>query len=54
MLVHAFFLQGYVKADAAWLKQYDGIAEMEWSRYEPVDPRTFDPDAFGGRGKRGK
>ncbi|WP_139031527.1 M23 family metallopeptidase [Bradyrhizobium sp. ORS 375] len=45
---------GNTTADAAWLKQYDGIADMEWSRYEPVDPRKFDPDAFGGLGKRGK
>ncbi|GLH81154.1 hypothetical protein SSBR45G_60630 [Bradyrhizobium sp. SSBR45G] len=45
---------GNTTADAAWLKQYDGIADMEWSRYEPVDPRKFDPDAFGGRAKRGK
>lgn len=45
---------GNTTTDAAWLKHYDGIADMEWSRYEPVDPRKFDPDAFGGLGKRGK
>ncbi|CAL75731.1 hypothetical protein; putative signal peptide [Bradyrhizobium sp. ORS 278] len=45
---------GNTTADAAWVKQYDGIADMEWSRYEPVDPKKFDPDAFGGLGKRGK
>ncbi|MGJ4929970.1 M23 family metallopeptidase [Bradyrhizobium sp. HKCCYLS2038] len=46
--------QGNVTADAAWARQYGGIADMEWSRYEPVDPKKFDPDAFGGQGTRGK
>jgi hypothetical protein len=46
--------QGNVTADAAWAKQYEGIADMEWSRYEPVDPQKFDPAAFGGTGKGGK
>ncbi|MGJ4957497.1 M23 family metallopeptidase [Bradyrhizobium sp. HKCCYLRH2015] len=46
--------QGNATVDSGWTKQYDEIADMEWSRYEPVDPRKFDPDAFGGLGKRGK
>jgi murein DD-endopeptidase MepM/ murein hydrolase activator NlpD len=46
--------QGNATADTAWAGQYRGIADMEWSGYEPVDPRKFDPEAFGGLGKRGK
>jgi murein DD-endopeptidase MepM/ murein hydrolase activator NlpD len=43
--------QGNVTADAAWAKQYGATADMEWSRYEPVDPQKFDAAAFGGQGK---
>jgi len=46
--------QGNVTADTTWAKQYDGAADMEWSRYAPVDPQKFDPAAFGGLGKSRK
>jgi murein DD-endopeptidase MepM/ murein hydrolase activator NlpD len=43
--------QGNATADPAWARQYGGMADMEWSRYEPVDPQKFDAAAFGGLGK---
>ncbi len=45
---------GNVTSDTAWAGRYGGIADMEWSRYEPVDPEKFDPAAFGGSGKSRK
>jgi Peptidase family M23 len=45
---------GNVTANTAWAKQYGAIADMEWSRYEPVDPQKFDPVAFGGLDKSRK
>lgn len=45
---------GNVLADPAWAKQYDGVADMEWSRYAPVDPQKFDADDFGGVRKSSK
>ncbi|MGJ5181966.1 hypothetical protein ACQR16_34950 [Bradyrhizobium oligotrophicum] len=45
---------GNMTADAAWARQYGSMADMEWSRYDPVDPQRFDAAAFGGLGERGK
>ncbi len=40
---------GTTKTDAAWQARYGREPSMEWSRYDPVDPQTFDADTFGGR-----
>lgn len=32
-----------------WTQLYGADASMVWSRYQPVDPRKFDPDTFGGK-----
>ncbi|CCE09754.1 conserved exported hypothetical protein [Bradyrhizobium sp. STM 3843] len=46
--------QGNATSDPAWAQRYGGIADMEWSQYQPVDPQKFDPDAFGGSGESRK
>jgi len=38
---------GTVEPGAGWAERYGADPAMEWSRYQPVDPRTFDPDTFG-------
>jgi hypothetical protein len=31
-----------------WTARYGSDPTMEWSRYQAVDPQTFDLDSFGG------
>jgi murein DD-endopeptidase MepM/ murein hydrolase activator NlpD len=38
---------GTIEHDAGWAARYGADPTMEWSRYQPVDPRTFDSEAFG-------
>jgi murein DD-endopeptidase MepM/ murein hydrolase activator NlpD len=38
---------GTIEQDAGWAARYGADPTMEWSRYQPVDPRTFDSEAFG-------
>jgi hypothetical protein len=40
---------GTTQTDAAWQARYGNDPSMDWSRYDPVDPKKFDADAFGGR-----
>jgi len=40
---------GTKKTDAAWQARYGAEPSMDWSRYDAVDPQTFDADTFGGR-----
>ena len=40
---------GTTKTDAAWQARYGAEPSMDWSRYDAVDPQTFDADTFGGR-----
>jgi hypothetical protein len=40
---------GTTEQGAEWSARYGADPTMEWSRYQPVDPRTFDPDIFGGK-----
>lgn len=39
---------GNVTADKAWAERYGNVPDMEWSRYDTVDPKKFDAAAFGG------
>jgi len=39
---------GNITTDKAWSERYASVPDMEWSRYEPVDPQKFDAAAFGG------
>jgi hypothetical protein len=39
---------------ANWLRRYGADPTMEWSRFGPVDPVTFDPEAFGSIGTKAK
>lgn len=39
---------GTTITDKAWTERYAGVPDMEWSRYDPVDPRKFDAASFGG------
>jgi hypothetical protein len=39
---------GTTRTDKAWTERYAGVPEMEWSRYNPVDPQKFDAASFGG------
>jgi len=39
---------------AGWTARYGADPAMEWSRYQAVDPRTFDSDIFGGKAAAGK
>jgi murein DD-endopeptidase MepM/ murein hydrolase activator NlpD len=34
---------------AAWSKLYAGDPSMVWSKYQPVDPSTFDFDEYCGK-----
>jgi murein DD-endopeptidase MepM/ murein hydrolase activator NlpD len=36
-----------METGAAWTARYGADTAMEWSRYQPVDPRAFDPDSYG-------
>ena len=38
---------------SGWSARYGADPAMEWSRYEPVDPKTFDIDTFGKIGTGG-
>ena len=40
---------GTTRTDAAWQARYGTEPSMDWSRYDAVDPQTFDADTFGGR-----
>lgn len=40
---------GATEQGAEWTARYGADPAMEWSRYQPVNPQTFDPDIFGGR-----
>ena len=39
---------------ANWLRRYGADPTMEWSRFGPVDPVTFDPEAIGRIGTKAK
>lgn len=39
---------GTTTADKAWAERYGKMPDMEWSRYDPVDPQKFDAASFGG------
>ena len=39
---------------AAWLRRYGADPTMEWSRFHPADPATFNFETFGGRGTQAK
>jgi hypothetical protein len=45
---------GGIEQDAGWTARYGADPSMEWSRYQAVDPQTFDPDIFGGKRAGGK
>jgi hypothetical protein len=39
---------GTTRTDKAWVERYGNAPDMEWSRYNPVDPQKFDAASFGG------
>lgn len=39
---------GNTRTDKAWTERYAKVPDVEWSRYEPVDPQKFDTASFGG------
>jgi hypothetical protein len=39
-----------METGAGWTARYGSDPAMAWSRYQPVDPRGFDPDTFGRTG----
>jgi hypothetical protein len=39
---------GTTTTDKAWAERYANVPDMEWSRYNPVDPQKFDAASFGG------
>ena len=39
---------GTITTDKAWAERYANMPDMEWSRYNPVDPQKFDAASFGG------
>ncbi|MBR0776096.1 M23 family metallopeptidase [Bradyrhizobium diazoefficiens] len=39
---------GTTRTDKEWSERYAGVPDMEWSRYNPVDPQKFDAASFGG------
>lgn len=39
---------GTTTTDKAWAERYGKMPDMEWSRYDPVDPQKFDAASFGG------
>ncbi|GKQ49171.1 M23 family metallopeptidase [Bradyrhizobium sp. Ce-3] len=43
---------GALKTDAAWQARYGSDPSMDWSRYDPVNPQTFDADMFAGRPRK--
>ena len=43
---------GALKTDAAWQERYGNDPSMDWSRYDPVNPQTFDADVFAGRPRK--
>ena len=43
---------GALKTDAAWQARYGSDPSMDWSRYDPVNPQTFDADLFAGRARK--
>jgi hypothetical protein len=43
---------GTTQTDAAWQARYGNDPSMDWSRYDPVDPKKFDADVFGGRNRK--
>jgi hypothetical protein len=43
---------GTTQTDAAWQARYSNDPSMNWSRYDPVDPKKFDADVFGGRKRK--
>ena len=44
---------GATEPVAGWTTRYGADPAMEWSRYQPVNPRNFDPDTFGKIGTGG-
>ena len=44
---------GNIEQGAGWATRYGADPAMEWARYQPVDPKTFDPDTFGKIGTDG-
>ena len=47
LLIDPSPLASSLENSADWTARYGADPAMEWSRYQPVDPRTFDPDTFG-------
>ena len=45
---------GGMDQGAGWTARYGADPTMEWSRYQAVDPQTFDADIFGGKAAAGK
>ena len=39
---------GATNEEKAWAERYGNVPDMEWSRYDPVDPQKFDAASFGG------
>jgi hypothetical protein len=39
---------GTTTTNKAWTERYANVPDMEWSRYDPVDPQKFDAASFGG------
>jgi hypothetical protein len=39
---------GNLTTNKAWAERYANLPDMEWSRYDPVDPQKFDAASFGG------
>jgi hypothetical protein len=39
---------------ADWLRRYGADPTMEWSRFHPADPATFNFETFGGKGTQAK
>ncbi|WP_247322745.1 M23 family metallopeptidase [Bradyrhizobium sp. 21] len=39
---------GTTTNNKAWAERYGNAPDMEWSRYNPVDPQKFDAASFGG------
>ena len=44
--------QPRLKTDAAWQARYGNAPSMDWSRYDPVNPQSFDADVFAGRPRK--
>ena len=45
---------GTTEQGAGWTARYGADPAMEWSRYQSVDPQSFDIDTFGGKSRGGK